>query len=298
MIYVDRDQLGRPAVLASPRAIDERARATKHFGERARGPKPKDAFKFTVYKDDEIKRHLHQLFRGKCAYCETRYVAVHPMDVEHFRPKSEVTDFNGGKALGYYWLASEWSNLLPSCIDCNRPRNYEDENGKPTLLGKSTLFPLEENTPRAVFGQSLDVEKPLLLDPCRDRPEQYLAFPEAVVQPAENPQHPVAVKRVEASVRVYGLNRPDLVQERWRVLLNLRRRLHQVRTLIVALNEMESVNVSDPSTVLERALGDLMSHEAEAIMRMADPGEPYSLMVRQEIDAFEAELGLGLASRD
>jgi uncharacterized protein (TIGR02646 family) len=329
MIRRDRTSVHSPSVLTSKRADSERTRADafyRAFREatamrpvKARGARraqptaraaagkmktkrataekatTKKKFNFAVYKEEEVKKLLHHLFQGKCAYCEARYVATQPMDVEHFRPKSEVTDFDGSKRVGYYWLAAEWTNLLPSCIDCNRPRNYEDAEGKPLRLGKDTLFPLVPNSPRASFGASVDNERPLLLDPCRDRPEEYLEFSEGVAGPSTAPRAPAdAAARVNASLRVYGLNRTDLVHERRQVLLNLRRRCHQIRALTVALETAQTAQPADVRHLLTRSLADLISHETDAILRMAKESEPFSLMVRQEIAAFEAELGRGL----
>ncbi len=54
--------------------------------------------KYKAYKHDTVKETLTTIFHGKCAYCESPY-----------RP-------------GYYWLAAEWTNLLPSCTHCNQNR--------------------------------------------------------------------------------------------------------------------------------------------------------------------------------
>jgi hypothetical protein len=71
---------------------------------------------------------LNESYHYKCAYCER----IYKLDVEHYRPKAEVRDEqnqivqvidNAGNMInhpGYYWLCYEWSNLLPSCISCNR----------------------------------------------------------------------------------------------------------------------------------------------------------------------------------
>src|SRR4051812_22350680 len=83
----------------------------------------------SVYKS--AKPFLDKLFGGKCAYCEVIIEASHPTEVEHYRPKGAVKDEeeevvtiqtpNGAEDHpGYWWLAYEWNNLLPSCIDCNR----------------------------------------------------------------------------------------------------------------------------------------------------------------------------------
>ena len=265
----------------------------------------KSKFTFSVYRDNEIKAHLNELFHGKCAYCEMRYAATQPMDVEHFRPKAEAADFDGSTCVGYYWLASDWTNLLPSCIDCNRARIHREEpTGREMRLGKETLFPIEPGTKRAAFGEGLQNERPLLLDPCRDNPELYLAFPEGVVVAAADGTAPADVaKRVDASVRVYGLNRTDLVQERRRVLLSLRRHFDQIRQLTLALSsalrdEARKRRSAKSNTTRQAPivtmLEDLLSFEMEAVLSMTEAEAPFALMARQEVAAFEAELGRGL----
>ncbi len=61
------------------------------------------------YKKSRAK--LEEQFNGKCAYCETKYLASSDTWIEHYRPKSD-----------YYWLAYAWSNLLPACTKCNRSK--------------------------------------------------------------------------------------------------------------------------------------------------------------------------------
>lgn len=309
MIRVDRGRLASPTVLSTRRARTERTRAEAFFAAlrasmAAPAPAPpapgggkekekKKTFSFAVYRDDEVKALLNGLFRGKCAYCESRYAATQPMDVEHFRPKAEATDFDGSRTIGYYWLASDWTNLLPSCIDCNRQRRHRvAPTNEEMLAGKETLFPIAPGTRRAGPGEPLDVERPLLLDPCRDRPDEYLAFSEGVVVARADAGAPAdAAARVDASVRVYGLNRTELVQDRWRVLLTLRRHFDQIRQLRRLLaGEGTRALAPDVALVVE----NLISLEAAAVDAMARPTEPYSLMVAQEVAAFEAELGAGL----
>src|SRR5258708_1947390 len=66
----------------------------------------------------ELKWHLFELFHGKCAYCESKPQAVSTGDVEHYRPKAKVKE--DSRHPGYYWLAYDITNLLPSCESCNR----------------------------------------------------------------------------------------------------------------------------------------------------------------------------------
>src|SRR5215217_7089512 len=42
---------------------------------------------------------LDELFRGKCAYCETNIYQTSSGDIEHFRPKGSVKDYTTGKTV-------------------------------------------------------------------------------------------------------------------------------------------------------------------------------------------------------
>jgi hypothetical protein len=106
-----------------------------------------------------------------------------PGDVEHFRPKNRVTDdqFRPVKAvypdlgetnhMGYFWLAYEWENLLPSCTDCNR---YRKQSGGPGS-GKLDRFPIE-GTRVHLPDQDLGAEKPLLVNPTETDPNEHFTF--------------------------------------------------------------------------------------------------------------------------
>src|SRR5262249_47219395 len=100
------------------------------------------AFKSKVWGD--IKSFLKILFHDTCAYCESDFSVVDWGDVEHYRPKKKVTDpegkvvrdENGKPHTGYYWLAYDLSNLMPSCALCNQAE------------GKLNQFPLEDEKAR------------------------------------------------------------------------------------------------------------------------------------------------------
>ncbi|MDW9593547.1 hypothetical protein GOA63_15165 [Sinorhizobium meliloti] len=132
----------------------------------------------------KFMRYLMDLFGGKCAYCETRISSNQPGDVEHFRPKGRVVgdDFKPVLAShpqrgkinhpGYFWLAYAWSNLLPSCIDCNRYRKHGLE--QPQGAGKADRFPVEGQ--HACVPAQLDQEVPLLIDPSKVNPALHIEF--------------------------------------------------------------------------------------------------------------------------
>ena len=156
------------------------------------GPDRDKAFDFTAYSQGSVKAALDALFHGKCAYCESFYAKTQPVDVEHYRPKGKVE--GEGAHPGYWWLAMVWTNLLPSCIDCNRRRGQRapdadspsmvrlQENGDfdrsvPLSSGKEAAFPLAAGSFRAAGeDDDCDQEQRLLLDPTRDDPDLHLAF--------------------------------------------------------------------------------------------------------------------------
>ena len=136
----------------------------------------KKEFPFKIYKQDFVKTPMEKAFYGKCAYCESFYESLIPVDVEHFRPKGAVVVDGKMTKPAYYWLASEWTNLLPSCIRCNRANKYKMSKKKIVTMGKKNFFPLEEGCPRATKPGQEKRERPLLLNPCKDDPSKHLEF--------------------------------------------------------------------------------------------------------------------------
>ena len=130
----------------------------------------------SVYARDDCRAALEALFHWKCAYCERPL--PEQWDVEHYRPKGRVAERAGHP--GYYWLAYAWENLLPSCTHCNQRRKdkpiWGDLNMKASG-GKLDQFPLEDESSRAMaHTDDVAQEKPLLLNPCEDDPEQFLGY--------------------------------------------------------------------------------------------------------------------------
>jgi uncharacterized protein (TIGR02646 family) len=181
-------------------------------------PKTKIKFKEDFYK--RYMSYLHRLFRGKCAYCEEK-LSGQPGDVEHFRPKGRVCDAEFHQVMinhpkwgsmphpGYYWLAYDWDNLLPSCADCNRFRWYDKEMSG----GKADRFPVKG--PHAYDPDGLSKEKPLLIDPSKEDPTRHLriefdSVTESIIYRAKTDEG-------ETTIETFGLNkREQLVKQRTR----------------------------------------------------------------------------------
>ena len=132
----------------------------------------------STYGHAQVRMALEDLFRRKCAYCESFTTATSPWDVEHFRPKKAVSAATAHP--GYFWLAYTWENLYLSCQFCNQRRRDQPTTEEPTLgpaKGKLDQFPLSDESTRAMKpGDNLAAEARLLLDPCADDPSLHLTF--------------------------------------------------------------------------------------------------------------------------
>ena len=149
----------------------------------------------------ELKDHLQDLFADKCAYCDARFAKASWGDVEHYRPKSAVSDKDGKpiEHSGYYWLAYDPSNYLPSCEKCNRGG------------AKSTKFPIS-GTRAKKRSDPLEKEDPLLLNPYLHDFGQHLKF-----GTLESKIPGLAISRDnigEVSIKTYKRNRKDLPKSR------------------------------------------------------------------------------------
>lgn len=293
MIFVDRAAVGEPAALSRVwQGKTETERAIDHYaaGPGGNGWNGK-AFDFSVYKDDEVKEALRRLFHGKCAYCESRFSHVAPEDIEHWRPKGAVQLDDGSEQKpGYYWLAATWSNLLPSCIDCNRRRRQEDaRDPASTQSGKEGLFPVVSARWTRHDQADRNGEEPLLLDPCIDDPRQYLEVSyvdkKAVVRELK-PEGTRENRRARESIRVFGLNRSELEKVRQEQRLELEGRFEEVRLNLENLPHLPPDRRVPTRQHILTKLGELK--------RERRPQSTYLLMKLPLIDAFIVEVAPAL----
>jgi hypothetical protein len=149
----------------------------------------------------ELKDHLFDLFDLKCAYCENTMLGAYWGDVEHYRPKNPVRgDPAHKKHPGYFWLAYDPENYLPACIKCNQP--------------KSNRFPLVAGSPRAYTADEVINEKPLLLNPYKDNPENHLTFQASETDSRGGAWVKGLTEAGKATRDLLQLNRADLLTDR------------------------------------------------------------------------------------
>ncbi len=238
-------------------------------------------FNFSVYNDSKVVEALKEVFRQKCAYCESRFDAVAPQDIEHFRPKSEVDNSAATLKPGYYWLAADWDNLLLSCIFCNRSQKHEtpDVDGK-VKMGKLTQFPLSDESARVRrHDQDLALEEPhrLLFNPCLDTDtEQHLRFNnDGLIKPANIAGAPSA--KAEASIRVFALQRKGLVDARKAEALELTLQFETVGD--AAFDLKAAIESADDAQITRRERQ--FSRELDRLKKRMAPTASYLALKRQ-----------------
>jgi hypothetical protein len=195
----------------------------------------RDSYKTKDGTASKVIDKLNKFYHYKCAYCER----IYKLDVEHYRPKGEVTDENfdivyvtdaTGTLIahpGYYWLCYEWSNLIPSCITCNREG------------GKNSKFPtIHHHEYQPVFtaggildsaacfapGNPLITEQPYLLHPEIDDPVNFFTFTIDPNKKGIRIEGSDATRRGEITADICKLNRDEVRYDRVnKVLLPLRK---------------------------------------------------------------------------
>ncbi|MGH2921569.1 MAG: hypothetical protein ACRDKU_05845 [Gaiellaceae bacterium] len=254
----------------------ETARARELYENK---PQNADAkFTYSVYSRPSVKDKLNELFFFKCAYCESYFGHVHPLDVEHFRPKGGYVLVRRTKKAelkkpGYYWLAADWSNLFPSCIDCNRERTQTFRSEPPELSGKANKFPLRSERKRAKKPGKESRERPLLLNPYLDDPQEHVTFDnQGIVRPVLDPQGRES-KMGRTSIKTYGLQREGLALERERVALETRASMKRIDKLSEIFEDTGNAEIQA-----------MLTDEIAYLKAKLRPQDPYSAMVNEIVE--------------
>jgi hypothetical protein len=178
----------------------------------ARKLKAGDKIDSDLYKGG--RKVILDFFHNKCAYCESQLDNNQRYgDVEHYRPKGRVTDAEGQPVYvagephpGYYWLAYDWTNLLPACSACNRPGEHPDLSSS----GKYDRFPVVDESKRARTPDDA-LEPPdvtILINPYLENPADHLVFDDATGFIAPR------TTKGKLTIKILGLNRQGLVTAR------------------------------------------------------------------------------------
>ena len=171
------------------------------------------------YKHNDIKDPLFNCSHNKCAYCETKSYGGY-LEVDHFAPKKL-----------YPKLSLKWSNLLPSCKECN--------------INKSTHDTILEP----------------IINPCEVNPEPYFIYEFLSIYPSETAPD---IELAERTIRVCNLNRPKLVKARMEILEELTNYERTIENFVQTLNESNTErqkqkwlqNLTDSLEVIENCTSE------------------------------------------
>lgn len=281
MINIDRSKIKKPEVLdkKDQNGLTETQRAINFYSIPANSDK---SFDFKVYSDRTVKEALITLFKGKCAYCESKFLHVYSGDVEHFRPKGKIEEANPQKP-GYYWLAADWDNLYLSCRNCNQTLKHDVYGvvGKITL-GKLNQFPLTDPARYVrVYCHPDDIKSEdqyrLLIDPCNDIPEKHLQFiDEGIIKGID--------ERGKTSIKVYALQRVPLVQSREKKQIEINAQIQRVKEAIINYN-------NNTKTTYAFFFEKILHREMYILKKFMNADEEYSGMAKQIIEKFFDRIG-------
>ncbi len=250
----------------------ELARARDYVSQ----PKHNNDFKFTAYSHPTVREALRSMFLGKCAYCEHPYEGAFTEDVEHFRPKARIDTENGILRPRYWWLASDWNNLLPSCARCNKTKTLSLFDGTSLKVGKGNRFPLTNENLRATTEGGEINEIPLLIDPTKEYPEKLfkyeILYEKCIIKPESTDLQSIDYRKARTSIDTYGLNRRGLVKERSRTYVSLASSIEQVKLLAMLL----------PTTPLELkdTVTNKINSERNHILQLTSDSSPFAGMCR------------------
>ena len=173
-------------------------------------PTSSDPNDFPPHWIPEARKELWEHQNYKCCYCERTRGLKRESDLEHFRPKAMVEE--EPDHYGYWWLAYVWENYLYSCKPCN-----EDY--------KKNKFPLLPSSKRAFQEKdSLEEEKPILINPFDENPEEFISFDwedsnNLFVKAVQTEKD--VEDRGKKTIEITGINEDRLPEERAEDLLTL-----------------------------------------------------------------------------
>ena len=200
---------------------------------------------------------MNTAFYGKCGYCECPVKDFQHGDVDHFRPKARVTNEKDeviNDHPGYHWLAYDWQNLLISCQKCNQLSKLG--------FGKGCRFPVMDR--HAHTPETIDQEKPLLINPTSSLPENH-----PIKHLAINSDGSLRglTERGEMCIQVFGLNYRDQ-------LVSQRKKAYREALLLKA--QLQSTSKEEQQNAIDE------------IIAIKKGKEPYSIAQIEAVNALKA----------
>ena len=181
--------------------------------------KNKHKFKSSIYRKGSLVK-LKEIYKDKCAYCETMTSAGAELRVDHYRPKDKVKE-DVTHLTGYYWLSYEWSNLILACEKCNRSKSNKFPIShlgtrlyEPIVVAGTTT---PDITTFIITHKSLSDEEPLIINPEIDinLTDWFVFLPNGEIKAINNNE------KVNKTIDVCKLNRVPLVLDRKKIVSDI-----------------------------------------------------------------------------
>ncbi|MDQ1350132.1 MAG: hypothetical protein QG657_433 [Acidobacteriota bacterium] len=209
--------------------------------------------------DKSVIAKLSEIYYGKCAYSEEKL--THPL-IGFYRPVSL-----------YPWLEKEWSNLLLICPLCNKTAG----NRFPITGTQMTAPPGDRMQWRADSRAMLE-EKPLLLNPEIDTPENHLYFdPKGIIYGRTD--------RGRETIKVFNLNRDVLIAKRKEIVNTFLSKFEAILNTFVKSDWKKDSHYPGDKLIYDNILFKKIFAE---LKQAGAPQSEFSLLGRNMLEYFDS----------
>lgn len=204
-----------------------------------------------LWRDQDLIDWLLSLSNEKCWYTETIFCGAGYPEVEHFRPKKEAKNEDGLViSNGYYWLSFNLTNYRLSKPMPNRK--------------KGSYFPVLDESRRAMSHESCHRdERPLFLDPLVQSDCLLLGFNDNGKGVPENGCTSLQKKRVNLTVKHFGINHSFLNRRRKIVWITVRKLYAKYIGLVVQAERTKSVRTEEIAQIELEKIRELLQPTSE-----------------------------------
>lgn len=190
------------------------------YNQKSRGQKRYN-FPFERKIDSNLKKYLHEVFHGKCGYCEIKIDSPELGTVDRYRPHNGVRDKKEYFPDLYWWLSYEWDNLIYCCKECN---SY-----------KGNYFPVKGARAKSK-DNDLNEENRMLLSPYLDFPDRHLDYNKGEIFSSSDQGY--------QTIELLRFNRTSLVEKRTKAETEIKDIFNKAsqNTSLVTKKEFEYLN--------------------------------------------------------
>jgi len=206
---------------------------------------------------------LEDIYHKKCAYCESKFpLESFPPEIDHYRP-----------ILIYPWLAFEWSNLFITCKKCNNKKGTKFET-----KSKKINSPPKNRIEWDANSKILLNEKPLLLNPEIDNPDEHLTFMhDGTIIKKNNSE------RGKKTIEICCLDREPLTLARKKIIDDYKEKIKDIYEEFLDLKNENNEN-NDNLNVCVKLCGKEIT---KILLECNNPKKNYSLFRRHIHDDYE-----------